>query len=102
MDCATSRDLHRVRQSPQQALADLPGTPVRLLALGCHDCRFNLLGQLVGVPEWPASPIAEPFQTTLFIPLEDLVTSFPRNVELAAQRSHTLPVLESNHKSHSF
>src|SRR5581483_3202202 len=57
VDGACGRDLDRVRQSPQQALANLACTPVWFLAPGCDDCRFNLLGQLVGVSKGPANAV---------------------------------------------
>ena len=45
-----------VRQSPQQALADLACSPVGFLAPGCDDGRFYLFRQLVGIAERPARP----------------------------------------------
>jgi len=101
VDRAAGRDLHRVRQSPQQALANLAGSPVRFLAPGCNDCRFHLLGQLIGIAERPARSIAQTFPTTLLVTLEDLVAGLPRNAELATQASHAFPVLEPDHKAHS-
>ncbi len=74
---ATGWDLDCVRQLPQQALANLACAPVRLFALGCDNCRFYLFGQLVGITERPARPIAEPFQTAFFVPLKDLVAGLP-------------------------
>src|SRR5262249_41783010 len=38
----------------------------------------------------------------LFVALEDLVASLARDAELAAQRGHTLTVLEPDHESHPF
>jgi hypothetical protein len=37
LDGAAGRDLDGVRQSPQQALADLAGSPSWFLAPGCDD-----------------------------------------------------------------
>src|ERR1051326_7020815 len=102
MNRAAGRDLHRVRQSSQQALVNLPCTPVGLLALGCDACRFHLRGQLVSISKRPAGPITQTFQAARFIALKDLVTSLSGNTELPAQRSHTLSIFEPNHKPHSF
>ncbi len=77
VDRAAGRYFDCVRQSPQQALADLACAPIWLLALGCDDCRFDLLGQLIGVPDRPSSPVTQPLQATLFIPLEDLIARLP-------------------------
>jgi hypothetical protein len=78
-------DFDGVRQSSQQALADLSCSPTRSLAPGCHDCRFYLFRQLVGTAEGAAGPITQPFQTAFFIPLKDLIAGFPRNAGLPAQ-----------------
>src|SRR5205085_8188301 len=41
-------------------------------------------------------------QATFFITFKDLVAGLPRNPELPAQGSHTLPILEPNYETHSF
>jgi len=91
-----------VRQSSQQALADLAGAPVRFLAPGGDDRRFYLLGQLVGIAEGPARAIAQPFQSALLVTLKNLVAGLARNAEFPAQGGHTLPILEPDHKTHTF
>jgi hypothetical protein len=58
VDSATGRDLDGVRQSPQQALADLASSPAWFLAPGCDDRRLHLLGQLIGVTKGPARAVA--------------------------------------------
>src|SRR6202040_3416140 len=63
---------------------------------------FHRFGKLVGVAEGPARAIAETFQTAFLITLKDLVAGLPGYPELPAQRSHALPILESNHEAHSF
>src|SRR5450755_1072752 len=75
---------------------------MRLFPLGYHDCRFDLLGQLICIPDGPPRPIAEPFQAALFIALEDFVAGLSRYPELTAQRSHIFTVLEPDHKTHPF
>ena len=44
VDGAASGDFHFARQSPEEAFPDLAGAPVRFLALGRYDGRFDLLG----------------------------------------------------------
>ncbi|HLJ46034.1 MAG TPA: hypothetical protein VKU01_08500 [Bryobacteraceae bacterium] len=56
---ATGRDFDVMRQSSQQALADLACTPMRFLAFGSNNRRGDLSGQLVGIAERTAGPIAE-------------------------------------------
>ena len=46
---ALGRDPDIAGQPPHQELADLPGAPVRLVALGRHDQPLQRLGQLVGM-----------------------------------------------------
>ena len=58
MDGAGRGDLDGMRQSPQQALADLASSPMGFLTPGCDDGRLYLFGQLVGVAEGPASAVA--------------------------------------------
>src|SRR6266852_5960839 len=57
MDSATGRDFDGVRQSPQQALADLASSPAWFLAPGCDDRRLYLLGQLIGVSKRSPRPV---------------------------------------------
>jgi hypothetical protein len=99
---AAGRNLHRVRQAAQQALADLPRTPVRLLAPGCHDGGYHRLGQLVGVAERPARPIGQTLPATFLIAVQDLVTGLARDPELAAQGSHAFPIFQPNHEAYAF
>jgi hypothetical protein len=75
---------------------------MRFLALGRYDGRFDLLGQLVRVSVGAHGPIREPLQSALLIALEDFVAGFAGNLKLAAQRGHTLAVLEPNDKSYAF
>jgi len=77
VNCAARRDLYRVRQTPQQTLADLARAPVGLFLLRRHNGGFDLIRQLVGIPERPASSVAQPFQTRLLIPRKDLVAGLP-------------------------
>src|SRR3954452_18661017 len=53
MDGAFGRDLDVAVEPPHQEFADLAGAPVRLLALEPDDQGLDLLGELVGVADWP-------------------------------------------------
>jgi len=99
---AASRDLYFARQSTKEALPDLAGAPVRLLALSRYDGRFDLLGQLVGIAVGARGTIREPLQPAFLIALEDLVAGFAGDLKLAAQRGHALAVFQPNHESHAF
>src|SRR5512139_3935085 len=87
------RDLDRVRQSPQQALANLPSSPGWPLAPGCNDRRLQLLRQLVSVTERPTRAVAQALQPAFPIALNNLVARLPRNAKLPAQRSHAFSIL---------
>src|SRR5271155_4124077 len=102
MNGAASWDFHFRGQSSKEALPDLAGAPVRFLALGRYDGRFDLLGQLVGIAVGAPGPIREPLQSAFLIALKDLVAGFPGDLKLAAQRRHALPVLEPNHETYAF
>src|SRR4030095_1851730 len=101
MDGASGRNRDGMRKRPQQPLPNLARAPVGLLAFGRHNRRLDLLGELIGVAERPARSVGQTFQATFFITLEDLVAGFPGDVELPAQRGHTLPVLEPDHETHA-
>src|SRR5580700_7254118 len=102
MNGAAGWDLHFTRQSAKEALPDLAGAPVRFLAFGRYDGRFELLGQLVCISVGAPGPIREPLQSAFLITLEDLVAGFAGNLKLAAQRGHAFAVLEPNHESYAF
>src|SRR5262249_26172153 len=102
MNSAAGGYFDSMRKTSQQTLTDLASAPVWFLASGRHDRGLYLLGQLVGIAERPACPIAEAFQAAFLIAFEDLVASLPGNAELAAQGSHAFPVLKPDHKAHSF
>src|ERR1700733_9352221 len=98
---AASRDFYFRRQSSKKALPDLAGAPVRFLALGRYDGRFDLLGQLVGIAMGAPGTIREPLQPAFLIAVDDLVAGFAGDLKLAAQRGHTLAIFESNHESYA-
>jgi len=53
MDGAFGRDLDVAVEPPHQELPDLAGAPVWLLALEPDDQGLDLLGELIGVADWP-------------------------------------------------
>src|SRR5277367_1283126 len=99
MNGTASRHFHFARQASEEALPDLAGAPVRFLALGRYDGRFDLLGQLVGVSSGAPGTIRQPLQSALRIALEDLVPSLARDPKLPAQTSHALAIFEPNHET---
>ena len=60
-------------QPSNQKLADLAGTPMRLLALAANDQALDLLRQLIGKADRPAGTIAERFQALVLVPIENFV-----------------------------
>src|SRR5580704_918803 len=102
MNGAAGWHFHFTRQSSKEALPDLAGAPVRFLALGGDDGRFELLGQLVCISVGAPGTIREPLQSAFLITLKDLVAGFAGDLKLAAQRGHALPVFEPNHESYAF
>jgi hypothetical protein len=101
VDGADGGHFDRVRQSPQQALADLAGTPVWFLAPGGDDCRFYGLGQLIGVPMRPSRAIAQTLESALLVAAENLIAGLAGNVEFPAQRGHIFALLEPDYETHS-
>src|SRR5580698_9747851 len=102
MNGAAGWDLHFTRQSAKEALPDLAGAPVRFLAFGRYDGRFDLLRQLVCISVGAPGPIREPLQSAFLIAFEDLIAGFAGDLKLAAQRGHALPVFQPNHESYAF
>src|SRR5215472_3865875 len=95
---AASGDLDFAGQSSKEALPDLAGAPVRFLALGGYDGRFDLLGQLIGIAVGAPGTIREPLHSAFLITLEDLVAGFTGNLKFATQGGHAFAVLEQNDK----
>ena len=86
-DLKTLADLKRAVASLKRAVKDAEAIaeavpvsyahPVRLLAFASHDCRLDLLRQLIAVAKGPTRSIAQSFQAALLVPLEDLVAGLP-------------------------
>src|SRR5215472_3076772 len=87
MDGAFGRDLD-TRKSPRQALADLPSTPARVLALDVEDVVLDLKGELMGISIRTSAPVGQPLNSALLVALEDLVAGLTRDAELSAQLGH--------------
>src|ERR1700689_1045535 len=85
----------RQRYAQAQAfdlLADLGSTPAGVLSAQLHDQGLDLEGQAVGLPIRPSGSIREPVQTAVLVPGVDLVASLARDIKLAAQPRHPLPI----------
>jgi hypothetical protein len=83
VDHALGRNADVAVQSADQELADLAGTPMRLVTLGCDDQALNLARRLVGVANRPARTVGQGLETVFLIALEDLVAGLARNAERA-------------------
>src|SRR4029077_6658293 len=79
-------------QSADQELADLAGTPVRLVMLGRDDHALDLRRQLVGVANRPARAVGQGLETVFLIALKNLVAGLARNAERATDLAHRFAV----------
>ena len=61
------------RESAQEALANLAGTPAGVLALHVQDVVLYLKRKLVGVAIRTSASVREPLNATFLIAIEDLV-----------------------------
>jgi uncharacterized protein len=57
---------------------------------------------LIRLPVRSSAAISQPFQSAVFVSLEDLVAGLARDIELAAQHRHLLAVEQAGYKSKSF
>src|SRR5215469_6478728 len=89
-------------QSADQELADLAGTPMRLVTLGCDDQALDLPRQLVGVANRPARTVGQGLETVFLIALEDLVAGLARNAERATDLAHRFAVQQLSDKPQAF
>src|SRR3984893_14883146 len=86
MDRALGRNADVAVQSADQELADLAGTSMGLVALGCDDQALDLPRQLVGVANRPARAIGQGLETVFLVALENLVAGLGRNAERATDQ----------------
>jgi hypothetical protein len=99
VNSALGRDSDVAVKSPHKEVANLARTPMRLVPLGIDDQRFELLRQLVGIPDRPARTVVQRLLAMLFVALEDLVAGLARYAELTAQGRHRLSFQQSGDKT---
>jgi hypothetical protein len=78
VNSALGRDSDVAVKSSHKEVANLARTPMRLVPLGVDDQRFELLRQLVGIPDRPARKVVQRLLAMLFVALEDLVAGLAR------------------------
>ena len=98
VDRALGRNADVAVQSADQELADLAGTPMRLLPLERDDQALDLRRQLVGIAHRPARTVGQGLETVFLVALEDLVAGLARNAELAADLAHRFAVQQLGDK----
>src|SRR5215469_13303898 len=102
VDRALGRNGDVAVQSADQEFADLAGTPMRLVTLGCDDQALDLPRQLVGVANRPAQTVGQGLETVFLIALEDLVAGLARNAERATDLAHRFAVQQLSDKPQAF
>src|SRR5215472_16792835 len=78
------------RESAQQALANLAGTPAAVLALHVQDGVLHLEGELVGVALGSSASVRQPLHAAFLIAIEDLVAGPAGDAKLPAELCHRL------------
>ena len=96
---APGRDTHIAGKTPDKQLTDLPGAPMRLLALVLDNHPFNGAWQLIGIPHWPTRAIPQRLYTMILVAVENLVTGLAGNPELPAQIAHAFTLKTAGDKS---
>jgi len=61
------------RESADEALANLAGTPARVLTLHVQDVVLHLKRKLVGMAVGPSAPVRQALHPTFLVAIEDLV-----------------------------
>src|SRR5947209_13516067 len=89
MDGALGRDGNS-GESAQQALANLAGTPARVLALHVQDEVFHLEGKLIPIAVGSSASVRQPLHPTLLVPIEDLVAGLTGDSKLPPEFRHAL------------
>jgi hypothetical protein len=59
-------------ESAEEALANLAGTPTRVLALHVQDVVLHLKGELMGIAVRASASVGQPLHPTLLVAIEDL------------------------------
>ena len=78
------------RESADEALANLAGTPARMLALHVQDVVLDLERQLVRIVMGAPASIRQPLHPTLLVTIKDLVARLTGNPKLPAKIRHLL------------
>src|SRR5690348_11369551 len=81
-----------IRMEASQSLPDLRRAPVRLIPLGPHDQRLDLVRKLIGMAIGPSRAIGEALKPGLVVAGEDLVAGLARNPGLSAQACHLFAI----------
>ncbi len=89
-------------EPPDQQLADLARTPMRLLGLETDNQALDLGRQLVGVAHRPSGAIVERLEAVLLVALENLVAGLAGDPELPADLGHGLAIEQAGHKAQAF
>src|SRR5260370_1938711 len=84
MDRAFGRDFD-TGEPPDQALADLPGTPGGVLALNVQDKVLNLKGKLMGIPTRTPAPVRQPLNAAFLVTIQDFVAGLAGDPKLPAR-----------------
>src|SRR5712691_5142429 len=77
VDGAFGRNPDIAVEPPDQQLADLARTPMRLLGLQADNQGLDLSGQLVGVTDRPPGAVAQRREAMLPVAVENLVAGLP-------------------------
>src|SRR6266567_5146804 len=101
MDGALGRDGNS-GESAQEALANLAGTPARVLALHVQDEVFHLEGKLIRIAVGPSASVRQPLHPTLLVATEDFVACLARDPKLPAEIRHFLAGWPASHELQPF
>src|SRR5260221_13033739 len=89
MDGALGRDGNS-GESAQEALANLAGTPGRVLALHVQDEVFHLEGKLMRIAVGPSAAVRQPLHPTLLVAAEAFAARLAGHPRRPAQFLHFL------------
>src|SRR6266700_2500774 len=101
MDGALGRDGNS-GESAQEALANLAGTPARVLALHVQDEVFHLEGKLIRIAVVPSASVRQSLHPTLLVATEDFVACFARDAKRPAERRRWLAGEPASHELQPF
>ena len=90
------------RELADQLVADLRGSPGRIVTLDAQNAALDLEGQLVGVPIRPPASVGEGIEAAFLVAVEELVARDARYAKLPAQRRHLLSLQNAGDKAKTF